>query len=247
MRTLKWKDLLSRERIKLDTILKMVMTTRFQERCADSCTLAGTTLAMMATYGISQRNSGLFILRGMCSRFEHHAMLHLISFVVLDTSEGVVIPGSPELVTMLRGHYLAEVRGGLLGLPPNAFPPLFTRRLEMFDRQEKVQMDSARQTAIEMALEIVASEGCQCARAWDDYLLSNEAPCADCKSVEKLLLRLGFVTRDDTSNIEHRLMGAWWDETIHEGEPVPLSEPLDGSNCIHVKYVGPPTPIIRIN
>ena len=200
---------------------------------------------MMAWYGMNQGTSGLFILRGLCTRGEHHAMLRLISFVVLDTSVGVTIPGSPELVVMLRGLYLAEVRGGLLDLPPNAFPPLFTGRLKKFDRQEKVPFDLAKQTSMDSALEIFASEGCQCARAWDDKFVTNEAPCVDCKSVEKLLLRLGFATRGQNSNIEHRLMGAWWDET--EGDPMPTAEPSDGKNCIAVKDVGPPTPIIGNN
>jgi len=218
----------------------MVMTTRLQECWATSCAEAGRNLAMMATYGLSQGNRDIFILRGMCSRSEHHAMLHLISFVVLDTSEGMVIPGSPELVTMQRELYLTEVRGGLLQLNHNCFPSFFSARLHMFHLREKVPVNPVKRIAIDKALEIVASEGCQCAHAWEDHYVLADELCEDCKSVKAMLLRLGFITRDEFTHIESRLMGDWWEEILHGGQPVPYTEPSDTDNTVMEKYVGGP-------
>ena len=217
------------------TFIKMVMTTRLQEQWATSCALAGLHLAMMATYSLSQGNSGLFILRGMCSRSEHHAMLRLVSFVVLDTSEGVVIPGSQELVNMLRGHYMTALRGGLLEINQNAFPSFFHVRMVMFHRQEKVLVNPAKRIAINKAMEIMVSDGCECGQA--NAVIERE-PCVDCESVKVMLLRLGFITRDDITHIESRLMGEWWEDTIHGRQPVPYPEPVDSDNTVMSMFVG---------
>jgi hypothetical protein len=218
----------------------MVMTTRLQERWANTCAVAGHNLAAMAVHGMGQGKSGFFPIRGMYSRLEHHGMMHFISFVVLDTFEDVVIPGSPALVDRLRGHYLTEVRTKLLPLPPNAFPPFFSARMFMFDRQEKLRVNPEKRTTLDKAREIVGSDGCDCEHAWNDHSWFNPEPCTDCKSVEVLLLRLGFVTCDGVSQAESRLMGDWCEETVHGGEPVPYSEPLDKNHIIMVKYMGDP-------
>ena len=105
-------------------------------------------------------------------------------------------------------------------------------------------MNPAKHIAIDMALAIFVSQGCSCERTWDMSFTMAEELCVDCESVKKMLLRLGFVTRDEITHQETRLMGAWWEETLHGGDPVPTSEPLDENNTVMVNYVGS-TRVIR--
>ena len=221
----------------------MVVTTHLQQRWKHSCAMGGANLAMMAAYSLSQGDRGMFILRGTSSRHEHHAMLHLVSFIVLDTSEGVEIPLSPELVTMLRDLYLTEVRSGLLQVNPDAFPSFFVARMHLFASHEKTPVNPAKRIAIDNALKIVVSDGCKCPTTWNRPLQAVEQACDECKSAKAMLLRLGFITRDEQSHRETRLMGDWWEETIHQGVDLLSSEPLDTDTILLDTYVGPETTI----
>ena len=214
-----------------------------------SCAVAGEKLVLMAGYGLSQGKGGLFVLRGFCSKSDHHAILHLIAFVLLDTSEGVVIPGSAERVDMLRELYLTEVRTRLLHVHQDAFPSFFAAHLHKFDSGEKMPANPSKRLGIFRAKMIVQSHGCECEIPWDKPGQMEE-PCGDCTHAKDMLLRLGFIVRDNVCHVDSRLMGDWCEypdsddeEEDGEDEAMAYSEAGDTDNTVLVEHWGYELPL----
>ena len=203
-------------------IHNMVHPPNLEQRTAAGIRAGGHMLAHMAAYAMSEDKPGLIIMRGMCSREQHHAMLELIAFIVLDTSEGAVISGPPgrrvNTANMARPLYIAEVRDRLLVLSPEAFPEFFIRRMHKFLRQEKMPVDPSRRSVVIKAHQITWSTGCVCDAPWEDPDQGQPQACDVCEIGMDLLLRLGFIVRDNVLLREYRLIGDWWDFSSDEDD-----------------------------
>jgi hypothetical protein len=204
---------------------------------ADACACAAHNFADMAKHGMTLGKHGLFIRRGWCNACEHHAILHLICFVLLDTSERVVIPALPNMVVMLRDIYLKQVRLRLTGLPPRCLPLFLERRIHLFLLQQKTPWDPTKRLTVYHAQKILEGNGCQCPYPWTSENQMDIDPCDDCESAKEMLLRLGFIVRDDVLHKEWWMMGSWENisgqvEDYDAPHVESFSEPTDESKTV---------------
>jgi hypothetical protein len=166
-------------------------------------------MRMLVNHACAMASDGectMFLLHGLYSMRIQHEMRFVICFVVLDTSGGVVIPGSRINVAQVRETLVVLVRSEIM--EENYlfdFPFYLRRQLRLFVKHEKMQMDPLMTLAVAKALEMW-KDRCRCFFVWDRPP-GNDDPCENCEAAWGLLLRLGFIVCDSICGYEKKMNG----------------------------------------
>ncbi len=182
------------------------MMTRKQHKLVDDCSLATMYLLQMMGSGERWGCQYQFSLKGLLRVENVDRVVHMMCFVMIDTTEGAVIPGEQADIDLERRTLLGLIRGNYLVASRDMLPPIFFHRLEMFANQERAPRVGIQHQVIESCIECYTCE-CFCT----GWIPNNSYQCKYCASVQFICLRLGFTVRDDEQGRQSTWYGVRFD------------------------------------
>ena len=182
------------------------MMTRNQHAIVRNCSLATTYLLQMMGSGEAWGWKYQFSLKGLILRENYERVVHMMCLVMIDTSEGAVVPGVQANIDLERRTLLGLIRGNYLVSSRDMLPPIFYHRLEMFANQEQAPMVGIQRRVIDACIDVYECD-CDC----QDWIPNNSYQCIYCLHVQFICLRLGFTVRDDQAGRQSTWHGVRFD------------------------------------